>query len=109
MNGYPQNPGFKSRGTSSIAARRIARHATALRDRICTFLKANYPSSFTVDQIADRLGASILSVRPFLTELLRGNLFEPTAERRKNKSGMSAHCWRAKVAAPFLLHEETMR
>ncbi len=30
---YPDSPGFKSRGTSSLAAHRIAPHAEALRDR----------------------------------------------------------------------------
>jgi hypothetical protein len=30
--------------------------------------------------------------------LSRG-LIEPTEERRKNASGMSAHCWRAKGGA----------
>ncbi|WP_271528894.1 hypothetical protein [Bradyrhizobium sp. CCBAU 25338] len=87
---YPKAPGFKSRGTSSMAARRIAPHATALRDRIHAFLKANYPASFTADEVAERLGASILSVRPRVTELLQGGLIIKTASRRKNVSGMSA-------------------
>ncbi|KWV45895.1 hypothetical protein AS156_23060 [Bradyrhizobium macuxiense] len=94
---YPEHPGFKSLGTSSIAARRIASRATALRDRVYAFLKENYPAAFTADEVADRLGASILSVRPRVTELRRGNMIEPTAERRTNASGMSAQCWRAKV------------
>ena len=97
MAAYPDSPGHKTGGTSRAAARRIAPHATALRDRVLDFLKASYPASFTADEVADRLEASILSVRPRVTELLRGNLIEPTAERRMNKSGMSAQCWRAKV------------
>jgi predicted ArsR family transcriptional regulator len=92
---HPAAPGFKSRGTSRMAARRIAPHATALRDRVFDFLKANYPAAFTADEVADRLGVSILSVRPRLSELRRSGLIEPTAERRKNKSGMLARCWRA--------------
>lgn len=93
---YPDSPGYKSRGTSSLAARRIASRAEALRDRILTFLKANYPAAFTADEVADRLAVSFLSVRPRLSELLRGGLIEPTADRRKNKSGMLARCWRQK-------------
>jgi hypothetical protein len=92
---YPDSPGFKSRGTSSLAARQIAPHAEALRDRVFAFLKANYPAPFTADEVADRLDESFLSVRPRLSELRRNALIEPTAERRKNRSGMLARCWRA--------------
>src|ERR1700722_3667582 len=92
---YPHSPGFKSRGTSSLAARRIAPHAEALRDRVFAFLKANYPAPFTADEVADRLDESFLSVRPRLSELRRNALIEPTTERRANKSGMMARCWRA--------------
>lgn len=96
---YPSSPRFKCRSTSSDAARRITPHASTLRDRVYDFLKANHPAAFTADEVADRLGASILSVRPRVTELRRVDLIEPTAERRKNKSGMSARCWRAKEAS----------
>jgi len=80
-----------------LAARRIAPHAEALRDRVFAFLKTNYPAAFTADEVADRLDISFLSVRPRLSELRRSGLIEPTAERRKNKSGMLARCWRQKV------------
>jgi hypothetical protein len=66
----PDSPGFKCRGTSSIAARRIAPHATTLRDRVHAFLKANYPASFKDDEVADRHWVAILSVRPRVAELL---------------------------------------
>jgi hypothetical protein len=92
---YPDSPGFKSRGTSSLAARRIAPHAGALRERVLAFLKANHPAAFTTDEVADRLETSFLSVRPRLSELRRGELIEPTAESRANRSGMLARCWRA--------------
>jgi hypothetical protein len=71
---YPDTPGFKSRGTSSLAGRQISPHAEALRDRVAAFLKANYPAGFTADEVTDRLAVSFLSVRP----------------------RMSAQCWRAK-------------
>jgi predicted ArsR family transcriptional regulator len=96
---YPDSPGFKSRGTSSLAARRIAPHAEALRDTVFAFLKANYPAAFTADEVADRIEVSFLSVRPRLSELRRSELIEPTTERRKNKSGMMAHCWRAVLSS----------
>lgn len=95
---YPDSPGFKFGGTSSLAARRIAPHAEALRNRVFAFLKAKYPAAFTADEVADQLGESFLSVRPRLSELRHSELIEPTAERRVNKSGMMAHCWRAVLA-----------
>lgn len=94
---YPDSPGHKTGGTSRTAARRITPHATALRDRVGTFLQASYPGAFTADEVAEQLGASILSVRPRISELRRRGLIEPTAERRLNQSGMRATCWRAKV------------
>ena len=94
---YPSHPGFKATETSSAAADRIASHAATLRDRVHAFLSAQYPSSFTADEVADQLRASILSVRPRVTELRRSGLIEATAERRTNASGMRAICWRAKV------------
>ena len=41
---------------------------------------------------------SALSLWPFVVvepSMRRSELIEPTAERRKNKSGMLARCWRA--------------
>jgi predicted ArsR family transcriptional regulator len=102
---YPDSPGFKSRGTSSLAARRIAPHAEALRDRVFAFLMANYPAPFTADEVADRLGVSILSVRPRVSELRSSQLIELTAERRRNKSGMMAHCWRGVLSSTGMVHD----
>jgi hypothetical protein len=90
MSTYPNDPGFKSRGTSSIAARRIARHATVLRDRVHAFLKTNYPTAFTADEVADRLGVSVLSAGPRISELLHRGMIVKTDLRRKNVSGMTA-------------------
>jgi hypothetical protein len=87
---YPKSPGFKSSGTSSTAARQIAPHAIRLRDWVYAFLEANYPASFTADEVADQLDVSILGVRPRVTELLRRGMIVKIASRRKNASGMSA-------------------
>jgi hypothetical protein len=78
-----------------MAARRIAPHATALRDRLFDLLKANYPAAFMADELADRLGVSILGMRPPIPELHRSALIEPSGERRLSASGMFASCWRA--------------
>jgi predicted ArsR family transcriptional regulator len=95
---YPRDPGFKELGgPSELAAKAIAGHATTVRDRVLAFLTKRYPASFSADEIADDLGESILTVRPRVSELRRGGLIEPTADRRVNRSGMLAKCWRAAV------------
>ena len=92
---YPNSPGWKSPGPSKDAAVTITGHAKTVRDRVHLFLVEQYPRSFSADQIADALGENILTVRPRVSELHGKELIEPTAERRKNASGMSAQCWRA--------------
>ena len=48
----------------------------------------------TPDEIAERLGLSILSVRPRFSELNRLGLIEQTSEKRSNNSGHRAGVWR---------------
>lgn len=96
---YPSSPGWKVAGASKDAAQSISSHAKTVRDRVHRFLKDRYPSAFSADQIADQLGESILTIRPRVSELGRDGQIEAVTERRKNKSGMSAHCWRAKGGA----------
>ena len=93
---YPNSPGWKAPGSSLDAARNIRSHAKTVRDRVHNFLKARHPAFFSADQIADHLGESILTIRPRVSELNRAGEIEAVTERRKNASGMSAHCWRAK-------------
>lgn len=94
---YPHRPGFKTHGTSRTAADRIAPHAQTLRGGVHAFIRANYPAAYTADAIAEHLGASILSIRPRVTELRHAGLIEPAEQLGRNKSGMSAMRWRAKV------------
>jgi predicted Rossmann fold nucleotide-binding protein DprA/Smf involved in DNA uptake len=96
---YPHHPGSKSPGPSSEAARKIARHATTLRLRVYSFLQDRHPAAYSADQIAESLGETILSVRPRVSELNKSGEIEAAEGRRKNQSGMSAHCWRAKGGA----------
>jgi predicted transcriptional regulator len=93
---YPRDPGWKAPGTSRNAAEAITSRAKTMRARVLGFLTQHHPSSFTADQIAADLGESILTVRPRVSELRRSELIEPTTERRVNRSGMMAHCWRAR-------------
>jgi predicted ArsR family transcriptional regulator len=96
---YPSSPGWKEPTSSKDAARAIKDRAKSVRQRVLAFLTNRYPASFTADEIAASLGESILTTRPRISELLSRGLIEPTEERRKNASGMSAHCWRAKGGA----------
>ncbi len=95
--GYPDRPGWKASGTSKDAGAAIAGRAKSVRDRVNALLQEHSPNAFTADEIAARLGESILVTRPRVSELRRSELIESTVERRKNRSGLSAHCWRAVV------------
>ncbi|OAE96748.1 hypothetical protein AYJ54_36320 [Bradyrhizobium centrolobii] len=99
MPSYPDNPGWKAAGTSEDAAQEITSHAKTVRGRVLGFLTKRHPGAFSADEIAAALDENILTVRPRVSELRRSDLIEPTGERRANKSGMSATCWRAKGGA----------
>ena len=87
---YPEFPGSKAPGTSSEAARKIAGHASKLRDDTLKEYQAAFPKGLTPDEAAKLLGESLLSVRPRCTELKVLGLIELTPERRRNDSGLSA-------------------
>jgi hypothetical protein len=90
---YPHGPGFKRHGTSSAAARHVADTAARLRMDVLREFAAR---EGTADQIAKRIQRSPLSVRPRVSELSALGKIEPTGERRKNESGMTAAVWRVK-------------
>ena len=90
---YPAAPGFKVPGPSEMAARAVTAPAKILLWKVKTCL-AGMQGGATADEIAAELGASILSIRPRVSELNRLGVIEKTAERRKNASGMTATVWR---------------
>jgi hypothetical protein len=92
---YPHSPGWKSPDTSRDAAHAMHGSAKILRDRVLAAIKRE---AGTADEVAGRLGESILSVRPRLSELARMDKIERTGERRQNASGMNAAVWRTKDA-----------
>jgi hypothetical protein len=97
-NSYPDAPGFKSDGPSREAAHAVKAVASTLRARVLDAIKvASLPP--TADEIADKLGASILSVRPRCSELFRRGEIAKADLRGRNDSGMSATRW--KVAPPL--------
>jgi hypothetical protein len=89
---YPDAPGYKSTGTSEQAARAIERTAKTLRERVLRAFQ-EVPNGLTADAVADRLGKSVLSVRPRVSELHRAGEIRPAGGRGKNDSGMSAIVW----------------
>jgi hypothetical protein len=86
-------PGAKAAGTSQLAAHLIAASAKDLRAEVLASFLGCGPG--TADEVAQRLGRSILSVRPRCSELLKLCLIQPTGERRPSSTGMSATVWRA--------------
>lgn len=91
---YPDVPGFKKAGTSEAAAEAIKPRAPTLRNRALAELERIQPAGLTPDQVARRMGCSVLSIRPRMTELFKLGLIEPTGERRPNASGIEADVWR---------------
>jgi predicted ArsR family transcriptional regulator len=90
---YPDGPGYKERGgTSEGAAMIVSGRVGSLRERVL-FLLRN--TEFTADECARYLGASILSVRPRLSELRRMGEIQKTGQTRMNESGIQAAVWTA--------------
>lgn len=90
---YATEQAFKKRGTSSDAAAAAAGKASYWRARV---LEAIRHQPGTADEIAARLGADILSIRPRTTELLNQGLIETTGERRPTPRGRTADVWRVR-------------
>lgn len=83
--------GYKAEGTSETAADEVARSVTFWRMMVLQDLTIY--GSGTADEIADRLNASPLSIRPRVSELHKAGKVRDTGIRRKNASGKSASVW----------------
>jgi predicted ArsR family transcriptional regulator len=86
---YPQAPGYRQRETSRAAAEHITPCAKTLRDKALQALS----EPLTADEVAERLGVSILAIRPRVTELAKLGKVEDSGTRRKNSSGRPAIVW----------------
>jgi hypothetical protein len=94
---YPNRPGYKARSTSKAAAKAIEGRAMPLLERVYAVIKAAGANGATADECAKSLRASILSVRPRVSELAVMGRLTDTMQRRVNKSsGRYAIVWRAK-------------
>lgn len=96
---YPRYPGFTEPTTSRAAADSVAPSSAAARDAILASLRSH--GHATADELAERLGWSVLYARPRLSELAKLGEVVPTYDgngypiTRKNSSGRSAKVWRA--------------
>lgn len=88
---YPNAPGAQDRDTSQAAADYIAERAPQLRARVLAVIERS--NGLTADEAAGRLGLSILSVRPRVTELARLQKVRDSGARRRNASGRNAIVW----------------
>jgi len=90
---YPNVPGFKARDTAAAAADAVRESAPILRARCLAALERS--NGLTADEVAGRLGASILAVRPRITELTHLGKVRDSGGRRQNASGKRAIVWAA--------------
>jgi hypothetical protein len=88
---YPNVPGFKRPGTSEQAAREVESEASHLR-AACYRCLLEQPS--TADEVAAKLGRSVLAIRPRISELVAKFRVIETPQRRKNVSGKWAAVWK---------------
>lgn len=88
---YPEAPGWKGEPeTGQQAAVAETSRAEILRVRVLEKFRLG---SATADEIAAKLGESILAVRPRVAELHKQGKLVDTKVRRKNTSGHSAVVW----------------
>lgn len=88
---YPAHPGAQDRDTSKDAAAHVGKTAQLLRARALEVVE--HSNGLTADEVAGRLGESILSIRPRLTELSRLGQVRDSGARRRNASGRNAIVW----------------
>lgn len=93
MSPYPNAPGFKEGDTSRAAAEAMTYRGKTLRKTVYACIVVN--PGLTADEIAQRIGESVLAVRPRVSELRASGLIE-TDGRGFNKSGATAHRWKAR-------------
>lgn len=90
---YPHHPGARDRETSQEAADTVAKQSMILRARALDEIERS--NGLTADEVAGRMGMSILSIRPRVTELSRLGKIRDSGARRPNASGRRAIVWAA--------------
>jgi DNA-directed RNA polymerase specialized sigma24 family protein len=88
-------PYAKGSDTSREAAEAMRVRVEILRKGVhLAYIMAGF-EGMTPDECAKLLKVSVLAVRPRCTELKKAGILEPTGERKKNRSGLSASVLRA--------------
>jgi predicted ArsR family transcriptional regulator len=82
-----------TQGPSNAAGDRLRPKSPTLRELALVVLK-RHPAGLTADEIAERLGKSVLTIRPRVTELGAAGAITDTGARRVNASGATATVWR---------------
>lgn len=91
---YPAVPGSKVPGTSEDAAESMRESAPTLRGMALDILRRDGPA--TADEVAAKLGKSVLTIRPRVCELAKLGKIEDTGLRGTNSSGRRAVIWQIK-------------
>ncbi len=86
-----QGVGHRNIDTSQAAAEQIEGKAPFWRVMVLQELSLNGPG--TADEIAHRLRAPVLTIRPRLSELRGAGKIHDTGLRRANTSGKTAAVW----------------
>jgi predicted ArsR family transcriptional regulator len=84
-------PGFKARDTSKAAAESARHRAVALRNAVLKTIADS--AGLTADEVAEKLGESILAIRPRVSELGAQFKITDSGYRRRNDSGRNAIVW----------------
>lgn len=87
---YPDGPGYQARETSKAAAAGIAPEVKSLRERVLEALKR---APGTPEEVARRIGAPVMNVRPRATELSKKGLIRDSGKRGKATGGRRAIVW----------------
>jgi predicted transcriptional regulator len=90
---YPEQPGFKTNGTSQEAAHNVTPKAERLRDQCLVLLQTK--GARTADEISTVLDETPFNIRPRVTELFKQGKIEKTGLRRPGLSGASMIVWKA--------------
>lgn len=89
---YPCTPGYKARDTAKAAAEVMRPKAHKWRERVLHAITDT--EGLTCDEIALMLGASVLTVRPRVTELARMEKLVDSGRRRPGISGARMIVWK---------------
>lgn len=88
-------PAARNTDTSRAAAASVAPSAARVRSMVLNAIRAS--AGLTADEAAGRLGMSVLTVRPRVSELGKSGAIVDAGIRRPNQSGRRAIVWRARA------------